>query len=178
MNGLSGRGDLNTFVRHRPLCRGGRKANQYPSLHNGRRGRRHIDVYKYFSRKYKQVIEKFDTFFGVRKNVIFERVHFNRRCQNEGEFVEQFITNLYQLAENCQYGAMKEEMIREQIVIWIKDTGLSLEKAKTKVRQIEAVQEHQQMIKGGFKPTLTPSSVDAVRRRQHNSSSRPSRTRP
>ena len=60
-------------------------------------------------KNYKQVIGKFDEFFGVRKNVIFERARFNRRCQTEGESVEQFITNLYQLAENCQYGAMKEE---------------------------------------------------------------------
>ena len=127
-------------------------------------------------KKYKEVMGKFDEFFGVRKNVIFERARFNRRCQNEGESVEQFITNLYQLAENCQYGGMKAEMIRDRIVVGIKDVALSqklqldpdltLEKAKTQVRQREAVQEHQQQIKEGFKPTKTPTAVDAVRR-QH-----------
>ena len=31
----------------------------------------------------------------VRKNVIFEQAKFNRRVQLQGEFVEQFITDLY-----------------------------------------------------------------------------------
>lgn len=60
-------------------------------------------------------------------------------------------------------------MIRDRIVVGIRDTALSqklqldpdltLEKAKTQVRQREAVQEHQQQMKGGFK---TSSPVDAV----------------
>ena len=51
--------------------------------------------------KYDPVIAKFDAFFQVRKNVIFERAKFNRRVQLEGESVEQFITALYALAETC-----------------------------------------------------------------------------
>ena len=53
---------------------------------------------------YDKVIAKFDSFFQVRKNVIFERARFNRRCQKQDESVEQFITCLYQLSENCEYG--------------------------------------------------------------------------
>ena len=119
---------------------------------------------------YDRVVAKFDAFFQVRKNVIFERARFNRRSQNNDESVEQFITNLYQLAENCAYGEMKEEMIRDRIVVGIRDTGLSqrlrldatltLETAKKMVRQREAVQEQQELMKAGFKPKLP---VDAVR---------------
>lgn len=61
-------------------------------------------------KKYETVLAKFDGFFQVRKNVIFERARFNRRNQLEGESVEQYITALYRLVDSCDYGALKEEM--------------------------------------------------------------------
>ena len=65
-------------------------------------------------KKYDSVIEKFDGFFLVRKNVIFERARFNRRNQQDGESAENYITTLYELAEYCDYGALKSEMIRDR----------------------------------------------------------------
>ena len=101
---------------------------------------------------YKTVLQKFDEHFKVRHNVIYERAKFNRRCQQDGEMSEQFIVDLYRIAENCNYGDLKEEMIRDRLV-GIKDMALSqqlqldpeltLEKAKTKIRQREAVGEQQ-----------------------------------
>ena len=67
------------------------------------------------------VIGSFDAFFKVRKNVIFERARFNRRSQKPGESAEQFITSLYSLAENCAYGDLRNEMIRDCIVVGIRD---------------------------------------------------------
>ena len=74
---------------------------------------------------------------------------------------------LYSLAENCEYGAMEEEMIRDRLVVGIRDTALSeklqmdsaltLESAKKLIRQREAVHEQQRALKGG------DSSVDAIR---------------
>lgn len=40
---------------------------------------------------YNTVVEKLDSFFKVRKNVIFERARFNRRSQLEGETADQYI---------------------------------------------------------------------------------------
>ena len=39
--------------------------------------------------------------------------------------VEEFITSLYCLAENCAYGALKEEMIRNRIFVGVRDAKLS-----------------------------------------------------
>ena len=112
-------------------------------------------------KKYDRVVAKFDSFFKVRKNVIFERARFNRRSQLEGESVEQFITTLYKLADSCDFrdAAMRDEMIRDRIVVGIRDSALSerlqmdadltLDKAKKLVRQREAVQEHQVILKSG-----------------------------
>ena len=70
---------------------------------------------------YDTVIRKFDAFFKVRKNVIFKRARFNRRNQLESELAEQYIMELYRLADNCDYGVMKDEMIKDRLVVGIRD---------------------------------------------------------
>ena len=75
--------------------------------------------------KYDKVLEKFDNFFQVRKNVIFERARFKQRNQGEGETVDEFIAALHNLADNCPYGALKLELIRDRLVVGIRDSSLS-----------------------------------------------------
>jgi len=48
-------------------------------------------------------------------NVIYEHTRFNRRNQQWGETTEQYITELYRFAENCEYGTLKDETIRDHI---------------------------------------------------------------
>ena len=50
---------------------------------------------------YEQVVQKFDEYFKVRKNLVYERASFNLAHQLADESAEQFITRLHQLAENC-----------------------------------------------------------------------------
>ena len=98
---------------------------------------------------YADVKRKFDAFFKVRRNIIFERARFNRRNQQPGESAEQYIMVLYGLAASCEYGTLESEMIRDRLVVGIRDTALSeklqldaeltLEKAKKSIRQREAV---------------------------------------
>ena len=76
-------------------------------------------------RKYDTVKEKFDGYFIRRRNVIYERAKFNRRKQEEGETVEAFVTALYALAEFCGYGDLHDEMIRDRIVVGIRNSTLS-----------------------------------------------------
>ena len=66
-------------------------------------------------------LSKFDAFFRVRKNVIFERALFNCRKQLEGDTAEQYIMELFRLAENCDYGEMTSELIRDRPVVSIRD---------------------------------------------------------
>ena len=103
-------------------------------------------------KKYQEVIGKLDSYFRVRRNVIFERARFNRRSQKEGETAEQYITELYTLIEFCEYGNLKEELLRDRLVVGIRDVSLSeklqtdpdltLERAKRLIRQKEAAREH------------------------------------
>ena len=74
---------------------------------------------------YVAVLAKFDDFFKVRKNIIFERARFNRRNQLEGESAERYITSLYSLVETCEYGVLHDEMLRDRLVVGIRDSALS-----------------------------------------------------
>ena len=127
---------------------------------------------------YSTVMGKFDAFFQVRRNVIFERARFNRRNQLLGETAEQYIMALYTLAANCNYGAMEAEMIRDRLVVGIRDTSLSerlqldpeltLEKAKKAIRQREAVHEQQNILSGTDTPSLEAVYPSGRRRRTHD----------
>ena len=100
------------------------------------------------SKKYDTVKAKFDTHFVKRRNVIYERAKFNLRRQGDGESVDSFITAVYGLAEYCGYGNLHDEMIRDRIVVGIRDSSLAkklqldseltLTKAVTLVCQAEA----------------------------------------
>ena len=50
---------------------------------------------------YATVLQKFEDFVNVRRNVIFERARFNKRSQLEGESSERYITELYSLVDGC-----------------------------------------------------------------------------
>jgi len=127
-------------------------------------------------KSYEDVSNKFNLFFKTRHNVIFERARFNKRNRLPGESAETYIVQLYTLAENCEYGALTEQMIRDRLVIGIRDAALSrklqldadltLERAKTLVRQQEAVSDQQRALKGELTWPGSPSQATRPRRNQ------------
>ena len=122
---------------------------------------------------YETVTKKFEAYFNVRRNKIFERARFNLRKQEEGESVDQFITSLYRLAEHCDYGTLKNELIRDRIVVGLRDAkiseklqldpALTLEGAVTQARQKEAVHEQQSIVRSHVQ---SENKVDTVKFRQ------------
>ncbi|XP_050516691.1 uncharacterized protein LOC126891558 [Diabrotica virgifera virgifera] len=74
---------------------------------------------------YSIIIEKFDAHFIPQKNVIFKRFKFNTPSQQPGESVDAYITALHSLAEHCSYGALKDELIRDRIVVGVLDVKVS-----------------------------------------------------
>lgn len=122
-----------------------------------------IDIMKMWNlsaedkKKYDVVKKRFDDHFVAKRNIIFERAQFNSRSQKEGEPVEDYITALYVLAEHCNYGTLKEELIRDRLVVGLRDARLSeklqlnpeltLERAVTEVRQSENVKKQQNTLR-------------------------------
>jgi len=98
------------------------------------------------------------------------------------EPAEQFIASLYNLAADCNFGDLKDQLIRDKIVavgirnqagfVWAiaipaSDPELTLEKAKTLVRQREAIRDQQQFLKP------SSASVATVKSTQKYTGSRP-----
>ena len=77
--------------------------------------------------------------------------------QGENETSHDFIVAVHCLAEHCAFGELRDELIRDRIVVGIRDAKLSqkfqlnaeltLEKAETEVRQSESVKEQQGTIR-------------------------------
>ena len=105
------------------------------------------------AKKYNTVVEQFDNHFVKQKNTIFKRAKFNKRTQEEGEAVDDFIMDLYHLAKHCIYGALHDELIRDRIVVGLRnaavseklqfDADLTLGKAVKMARENKAI-KHQQ----------------------------------
>ncbi|KAL5020662.1 hypothetical protein ScPMuIL_002255, partial [Solemya velum] len=120
-------------------------------------------------KKFDTVKAKFDAYFVVRRNIIYERAKFNQRKQLEGESVDLFITSLYGLVEHCGYGDLHDEMIRDRLVVGLRDEklaerlqldpDLTLEKAVTQVRQTEIVRKQQSVVRNDI---VTENIVGAV----------------
>ena len=69
-------------------------------------------------------IKMFDTYFEPVKNVIFERSVFNKMVQESGQSLHQFIVKLQVQSENCEYGTMKDDLVRDRIVVGVRDIEL------------------------------------------------------
>ena len=96
--------------------------------------------------------------------------------------VDSFITALYCLAEHCQYGTLHDEMIRDRIVVRLKnmklseklqnDPDLTLQKAIQQACQSEAVKQQQSLIRSDLRGNDSAKTVDAVHCRGRKTSSR------
>ena len=73
------------------------------------------------------VLERFNEHFVPKTNVIHERAVFYQRFQRQGETVEAFIRALYELATDCSFGALKDEQIRDRLVVGLLNRALSEE---------------------------------------------------
>lgn len=95
------------------------------------------------------VLAKFDEYFVPRRNVIHERACFHQRLQRPGEKAETFIRALYELSEHCDFGANREENIRDRIVVGILDKEVSrklqLMKDLTLAVTIETVRQSEEV---------------------------------
>ncbi|XP_049878483.1 uncharacterized protein LOC126375547 [Pectinophora gossypiella] len=63
-----------------------------------------------------QVLIKLDERFIKKKNVTVERHRFFKRDQKGNENIEQYVFELRKLAETCEFGNLKEELIKDRLV--------------------------------------------------------------
>ena len=67
------------------------------------------------------VFQKFEEFCLPPKNFVFEMHKFNSCKQNQGENIDQFVTELKTRAKTCELGELENRLIMSQVVCGITD---------------------------------------------------------
>lgn len=67
---------------------------------------------------------------GSGPNILLERYNFHQRCQQSGETLHSFITDVLELAKSCEFGDLWESFVRDRIVF-----GLYSEELKWSIIQ-------------------------------------------
>lgn len=117
-------------------------------------------------KKYDTVKDQLTKHFIPRRNLIVERATFHKRVQESGESVDGFIKALYELIQHCEYGTLREELIRDRLVVGLRDQKLSeklqmdekltLDTAKRICLEHENIKKQQSLLQG------ETQSVEAV----------------
>ena len=71
-----------------------------------------------------QVLQLLEAHCVGETNEIYERYLFNKRDQEAGESFDSYITCLRSLAKTCNFGALQDSMIRDRVVVGIKDNSI------------------------------------------------------
>ena len=74
---------------------------------------------------YDNLIKELNDYFGVGTNLIGERAKFNRRVQRHGESMDSFIASLYDLSSQCEFKELRNDLIRDRLVVGVLDDELS-----------------------------------------------------
>ena len=74
--------------------------------------------------KYETVLAKFEDYFNSSRSVLADRWTFRERKQNPGESINDFIISLHSMARYLDFGASKNERIRDQLVFGVRDENL------------------------------------------------------
>ena len=71
-----------------------------------------------------KVLELWQNYCIGKTNVIYERYRFNNRSQESDKSIDAYTTALRTLAETCEFGSLKEDLIRDRLVCGIRDNSL------------------------------------------------------
>uniref|UniRef100_A0AAV2KDB0 ribonuclease H n=1 Tax=Knipowitschia caucasica TaxID=637954 RepID=A0AAV2KDB0_KNICA len=72
----------------------------------------------------KAILDALENYFKPKRNVIFERYVFGNCRQDDSEPIDSFVTRLREKAASCDYGELREELIRDRLVLGISDEGV------------------------------------------------------
>ncbi|XP_029348394.1 uncharacterized protein LOC103308315, partial [Acyrthosiphon pisum] len=103
-----------------------------------------------------KAIELFDLFYKQKINECVEAYKFNIREQKVGETFGEYLSALRKLSENCNFGTMKDRLIRDRVVAGIVDkklqekflseTDLTLERVIDLTKKYQAAQDQKQLM--------------------------------
>ena len=106
--------------------------------------------------KTEPLFTRFKEYCEPRKNLTVIRHKFNSRFQSNSETADQFITDLQILSKDCEFGLLKDELIKDRIVCGVasqevrerllQESDLTLKKATELLKSIELSKEQTSQI--------------------------------
>ena len=122
-----------------------------------------LEIYNTFSwdtegdeNKVEKIKERFEGYCNPRKNITWERHVFNTCDQDIGETIDQYVTKLKTKAKSCEFGTLKDSLIRDRIVCGIssdstrakllREANLTIERAIDICRADEAMVTQMKML--------------------------------
>ena len=69
------------------------------------------------------IVTALGKYFSPAKNVIFERYVFGSLKQEEGETIDAFVSRMKEKAALCEYEGLRDQLIRDRLVLGITDGG-------------------------------------------------------
>ncbi|KAJ8393364.1 hypothetical protein AAFF_G00060860 [Aldrovandia affinis] len=115
------------------------------------------------------ILDELEKYFKPAKNTIYERYVFGSCKQEEGESIDNFVTRLRERAATCEYGQLKDEMIRDKIVLGVANESirrrLLREKGLTLITAIEMCRAAEQTdirMRAMDMATTSPPHTEAV----------------
>ncbi|XP_047989864.1 uncharacterized protein LOC125229128 [Leguminivora glycinivorella] len=120
------------------------------------------------------LVDKFNGHFGTKQNETMARFKFFSRNQESGESIDEYVTALKILAQQCEFKDLEESLMRDRIVCGVasgkvrdrllRAEELTLEKAVKIAQANEMSHEEKRQIEGSSKDVVASSSsaVDVV----------------
>ena len=84
----------------------------------------HLQTFEAIKTDVKESLDALEEHFKPARNVVYERYVFNSCRQGPSESVDQYMTRLRQLVSSCDYGSLEDEMLRDRLVLGIKDNSV------------------------------------------------------
>ena len=91
----------------------------------GQEGRELYDTFEFEAGKeikLEEIKKKFGAHYLPKVNVSVQRHKFNTRIQKKGEQFQEFLADLRKIAQECDFGTIKDDLIRDHIVCGLSDT--------------------------------------------------------
>lgn len=124
------------------------------------------------------IIAKLDAYFVPKTNESVERHKLNIRVQGSTESFNDFLQNLRNIAASCNFGSMKDDLIKDRIVCGIynakvkdrllREDGLDLDKAIKIFRAAECTENHLKNLYDGQKTEI--GIIDTLKSRKNDKS--------
>ena len=139
-----------------------------------------LQVFNGFSDKKEKVadiIKQFDTFAVGEMNVIYERFLFNKRIQVEGKSFEQFVSDLRNMSQKCDFcTTCVDSLVRDRIVLGIADKNAQTELLKKKTLPLQKCIDICRASESAMKKANVIRPSEEVNLIKQNSASRPPTT--